>query len=139
MLWNVRQLGLTGSKVETVLDLAGITTNKNSIPGDTSALNPGGVRVGTPALTSRGLDSTDFDVVAGFLHRGAEIAMQAQDAARLKAEQACDEQNTPVKVLLKDFKAILQSDETIKMAIEELRLEVEDFSTRFPMPGIEVS
>ena len=47
-------------KVERVLELARIATNKNTVPGDVSAMTPGGIRMGTPALTSRGLDEEDF-------------------------------------------------------------------------------
>eukprot|EP00978_Attheya_sp_CCMP212_P037411 scaffold175957_cov60-Attheya_sp.AAC.8 len=62
LLWDVRSTtGLTGSKVEKLLDMVSMTTNKNSIPGDTSAMNPGGVRLGTPALTSRGFTEADFE------------------------------------------------------------------------------
>ena len=46
---------MTGSKMESVCDLAHITLNKNAVIGDTSALTPGGVRIGAPAMTSRGL------------------------------------------------------------------------------------
>jgi len=55
VLWDLRKQGLTGSKAEKVLELMGISTNKNSVPGDTSALAPGGIRLGAPALTSRGM------------------------------------------------------------------------------------
>ena len=91
VLWDVRRSGggggggggtMTGSKVERVLELAGMTANKNSIPGDTSAIDPGGVRLGTPALTTRGLDARDFDVVAEFLHRGCDLV-----AARREKEK----------------------------------------------------
>ena len=102
-------MGLTGSKVEKVLELASITTNKNSIPGDTSAINPGGVRLGTPALTTRGLDEADFDRVAEFLHRASEIAVQAQEIAELelKAQQEAGDEEAlkQKKVLLRDFLA----------------------------------
>jgi len=64
---------MTGSKVERVLQLAGMTADKNSIPGDTSAIIPGRVRLGMPALTARGLDARDFDAVAEFLHRGCDL------------------------------------------------------------------
>ena len=47
--------------------MAAVTVNKNSVYGDTSALTPGGVRLGTPALTSRGLKEQDFVKVADFL------------------------------------------------------------------------
>jgi glycine hydroxymethyltransferase len=130
LLWNVRDAwGLTGSKVERVLELASITTNKNSIPGDTSALNPGGVRLGTPALTTRGLNEKDFDDVAGFLDRGFRIAVRAQQIAELEAEE-----NGSKKVFLKDFLGVLDKNEEVRRSIEMLRTEVEVFADRFPMP-----
>lgn len=141
MLWNVRNVGLTGSKMEKILELASITTNKNSIPGDTSALNPGGVRLGTPALTTRGLDEEDFDQVAEFLHRASEIAFQAQHVAELELktrQEAGDEEALKrKKVLLKDFLAVLRSNEEIGREIQELKNKVEEFATQFPMPGDE--
>eukprot|EP00566_Odontella_aurita_P014497 CAMPEP_0113567056 /NCGR_PEP_ID=MMETSP0015_2-20120614/23064_1 /TAXON_ID=2838 /ORGANISM="Odontella" /LENGTH=541 /DNA_ID=CAMNT_0000469409 /DNA_START=75 /DNA_END=1700 /DNA_ORIENTATION=- /assembly_acc=CAM_ASM_000160 len=139
LLWDVRRLGLTGSKVEKVLELASITTNKNSIPGDTSAINPGGVRVGTPALTTRGLDEFDFDRVAEFLHRGCQIAVKAQDIAEseLKAEKegGDEEAQKKKKVLLKDFSMVLSNNEDVKEDINVLKEEVEEFAVKFTMPG----
>jgi len=139
LLWDVRPWGLTGSKVEKVLDLALLTTNKNSIPGDTSAINPGGVRVGTAALTTRGLDEQDFDVVADFLHRGRQIAVRAQEIAMqsLDAKRAQGDEDVlkKKKVLLKDFVAVLQNDSEIIAEIEKLRTEVEAFASGFDMPG----
>jgi glycine hydroxymethyltransferase len=137
MLWNVRSLGLTGSKVEKVLELASMTTNKNSIPGDTSALNPGGVRLGTPALTTRGLDENDFDQVAEFLHRGSELATQAQQIAELelKSHQGGDEASPQKKkVLLKDFVAVLEINEDVRRGIEQLKSDVEKFAVGFDIP-----
>jgi glycine hydroxymethyltransferase len=107
-------LGLTGNKVEKVLDMVHITTNKNSLPGDVSAVNPGGVRLGTPALTSRGLNQDDFIKVAEYLHRGCEIAQRAQEIAR-------DRQGGSGKVLLKDFLAVFESNEEIQLDITTLK------------------
>ena len=45
--------GLDGARVERVLELANIAANKNTVPGDVSAMTPGGIRMGTPALTTR--------------------------------------------------------------------------------------
>jgi glycine hydroxymethyltransferase len=139
ILWNVRSLGLTGSKVEKVLDRISVTTNKNSIPGDKSAINPGGVRVGTPALTSRGLNEADFDRVADFLHRGAQLAVQAQQIAELelKAKQDAGDDAALKKnsILLKDFVEVLDSNDDIKGSIEQMKQEVEEFASKFPMPG----
>uniref|UniRef100_A0A7S2N4Q3 Serine hydroxymethyltransferase n=1 Tax=Helicotheca tamesis TaxID=374047 RepID=A0A7S2N4Q3_9STRA len=139
LLWNVRPHGLTGSKVEKVLDMVSITTNKNSIPGDTSAINPGGVRLGTPALTSRGLDEDDFDRVAEFLHQGSEIAIEVQNIAELelkhKQESGDEEALKKEKVLLKDFVGVLKSNESIRERVESLKSDVEEFAIKFAMPG----
>ena len=55
VLWDLRPEGLTGSKVEKACDICHVTLNKNAVVGDVSALTPGGVRIGSPAMTSRGL------------------------------------------------------------------------------------
>lgn len=76
VMWDLRPHGLTGSKVEKILDLMHMTTNKNSVVGDKSALTPGGIRLGTPALTTRGMLEADMEIVAGFLHRGILLALK---------------------------------------------------------------
>lgn len=118
VLWNVRELGLTGSKLEKLLERAGISVNKNAIHGDKSAVAPGGVRLGTPAMTTRGLTETDFDIVAGFLQKAADLALEVQDKSGKK---------------LPDFLDALDAD--FKGDVEALREEVELFASAFPMPG----
>jgi len=129
LLWDVRPLGLTGSKLEKVLEMVDITTNKNSLPGDVSAINPGGVRLGTPALTTRGLTQDDFEYSVGaFLHRASEIASEAQGIAqKRKGENQ--------KVLLKEFLAVLKNDEEMQMKLEVLNKDVKEFAQGFSMPG----
>ena len=128
VLWDVKSTsGLTGSKVERVLELASITANKNSIPGDTSAINPGGVRLGSPALTSRGLTEDDFDIVADFLHKGCLFAMKVQRVAEEKSETG--------KAVMRDFEHTLQTDEVLKAELNELKKSVESFAAKFEMPG----
>ena len=51
VLWVLRPHGLTGSKVEKLCEAASISLNRNTVPGDASALSPGGVRIGAPAMT----------------------------------------------------------------------------------------
>lgn len=63
LLVDLRPQGLDGARVERVCELAGLSLNKNTIPGDKSALIPSGIRMGTPALTSRGFDEGDFGKV----------------------------------------------------------------------------
>lgn len=64
-----------------------ITLNKNSIYGDRSAMSPGGVRIGTPALTTRGLVEADFERVADFLHKAVEIALDVQVGVHIAAAE----------------------------------------------------
>merc|ERR1712228_866179 len=58
--WDLRPHGLTGSKVEKVCDAASISLNRNCVHGDASALSPGGVRIGTPSMTTRGCHQEHF-------------------------------------------------------------------------------
>ena len=118
ILWDVRPLGLTGSKIEKVCDLINISLNKNTVHGDRSAQSPGGVRIGTPALTTRGLKEADFVKVAEFLDRAVKICL--------------DVQKTSGK-MLKDFVAALPANKDIPV----LAHDVAEFATSFPMPGFD--
>ena len=65
MLLNLQPMNLTGKEVEKLLDAAGITANKNTIPNDPQkAFVTSGIRLGTPAVTSRGFNTQDMDQVA---------------------------------------------------------------------------
>ena len=70
VLVDFRPMGTDGARVETVLERCSIAANKNTCPGDKSALRPGGMRLGSPALTSRNLVEVDFEKVVEFIHRG---------------------------------------------------------------------
>ncbi len=68
MLVDVSEKGLTGRDVEIALDRAGITTNKNGIPFDTkSPMVTSGIRLGTPALTTRGMKEEEMRTIAGLI------------------------------------------------------------------------
>merc|ERR1712182_174977 len=69
---------IDGARVEAVLEQANIALNKNTIPGDKSALSPGGVPMGAPALTSRGFDEADFETVVDLFDRGVQIALDVK-------------------------------------------------------------
>ncbi|OQA73431.1 MAG: Serine hydroxymethyltransferase [Firmicutes bacterium ADurb.Bin248] len=70
MLVDLGPDGRTGKEIEALLDSANITANKNTVPTETrSPFVTSGIRLGTPAVTTRGLDETDMDAVAGFLAR----------------------------------------------------------------------
>lgn len=55
-----------------------ISINKNIVLGDTSAINPGGVRLGTAAITSRGFNNNDIEQVASILHRAIQVSLSIQ-------------------------------------------------------------
>jgi glycine hydroxymethyltransferase len=84
---NVR--GLTGSAVQPALDRAGITTNKNSIPFDPlPPMKAGGIRMGTPAVTTRGMREPEMEKIAGWI---ADVLAHLGDAAveqRVRAQVA---------------------------------------------------
>jgi len=119
MLWDLRPLGLTGSKMEKVFEKMHITLNKNAVHGDVSAMTPGGVRIGAPAMTSRGLKEADFETIGEFLHKGLQIALEIQEKSGKK---------------LVDFLKTLDNDE-YKEKITALKKEVEAWSGKFFMPG----
>ena len=65
MLMDLTPFGLTGKEVEKWLDMAHITANKNTIPNDPqSPFVTSGIRLGTPAITSRGMNTEDMDRIA---------------------------------------------------------------------------
>merc|ERR1712187_974848 len=78
LLWDLRPHGLSGNKVEKVLEKVHITLNKNAVHGDVSAMSPGGVRIGAPAMTSRGLKEADFVKIGEFLLEALEISIELQ-------------------------------------------------------------
>lgn len=121
ILVDLRPKGMDGARAEKVLEAASITANKNSVPGDKSALIPGGLRLGAPALTSRRFVESDFKKVMEYLDQGVKIAVEAK----------------PHTKKLADFVAFINSDPSTVEKIKELRTEVEEFARKFPMPGYE--
>jgi glycine hydroxymethyltransferase len=80
MLCDVTAIGLTGSIAEKALDKAGITVNKNMIPFDQrKALDPSGIRIGTPALTTRGMQTDEMKKVGAWILR----VLKAPEDARV--------------------------------------------------------
>jgi len=110
---------IDGARVEEVCNKVLITLNKNSVPSDTSALVPGGVRLGAHALTSRGFKEDEFVKVVDMIDDAVKIAKTVQSKSKK----------------LKEFKEVLNSDSEVIERCEELRGRVMEFATQYPMPG----
>lgn len=120
LLWDLRNRGLTGNRLEKVCEMCHMTLNKNAVFGDSSALGVGGVRIGTPAMTSRGCVEEDFEVIADLLMKAVQITESIQSEHGK---------------LQKDFVKGLQNNADII----ELSSKVEKFASMFEMPGFEIS
>jgi len=77
MLADLRNLDISGKDAEKALERAGITVNKNSIPGEPrSPAVTSGIRIGTPALTTRGMGKKEMEIIAGFI---ADVLKNPED------------------------------------------------------------
>merc|ERR1712176_947032 len=117
ILWDLRPHGLTGGKVEKVCDAVSISLNRNCVHGDASALSPGGVRIGTPSMTTRGCNEEHWAKIAEFLDRVIQICLKIQAEKGKK---------------LKDFELGIPGCADV----EVLRKDVEAFAIDFGFPGI---
>merc|ERR1712212_1067488 len=112
-------VAISGAKGELILEEVNISCNKNTVPGDKSALNPSGVRLGTPSLTTRGLTVEDMKTVVGFLDTAFNLAVEIQQQSGPK---------------LVDFKKALK-EEQFTQKIQDIRNKVEAFAAAFRLPG----
>jgi len=120
VLVDLRPIALDGARVEALLEQINITCNKNAVPGDKSALTPGGLRIGTPAMTSRGYGEEDFDRVANYIDESVKLCKEIQASLPKEANK------------LKDFKLKVASGEVPR--INELKKEIAEWCQTFPLP-----
>ena len=89
MLVDTFQKGILGSEAELALGKAGITVNKNSIPYDTNPpLKPSGIRVGTPALTTRGMKEPEMRLIGAWIAKALEARNDDAALERIRGEVA---------------------------------------------------
>lgn len=119
LLVDLRPKGVDGSRVERVMELAHMAANKNTVPGDTSALVPGGLRMGAPALTTRGFVERDFEKVVELFDRAVGISQ------KVKAQTS----------KLADFRTFLDTKDIPEL--KQLKQDVEEFASTFPTIGFE--
>eukprot|EP00922_Rhytidocystis_sp_ex-Travisia-forbesii_P037449 GHVS01055814.1.p1 GENE.GHVS01055814.1~~GHVS01055814.1.p1 ORF type:complete len:531 (-),score=72.12 GHVS01055814.1:225-1742(-) len=119
ILVDLTRTGLTGAKAEKVCELVNIVLNKNTVPKDKSAMNPSGIRIGSPAMTSRGLTEAEFKQVGHFIADAIDLGLDIQKSSGPK---------------LLDFVEYMRNAEPPQIA--QLRKEVEDFCGGFPTVGL---
>ena len=120
VLLDLRPKSLDGARLEAVLEQANIACNKNSVPGDKSALTPGGIRIGAPAMSSRGMGEEDFKRIANYVDRCVAICKDVQSKLPKEANKQ------------KDFKAKIASGEVEE--INAMREEISGWASSFPLP-----
>ncbi|KAF2623446.1 glycine hydroxymethyltransferase [Macroventuria anomochaeta] len=120
VLIDLKQWNLDGARVEAVLEQVNIACNKNTTPGDKSALTPMGIRIGAPAMTSRGLGEEEFKKIANYIDTVIKLCKKIQTGLPKEANK------------LKDFKAKATSGEVEE--INSLKKEIAAWAVTFPLP-----
>jgi|TARA_B110000259_G_scaffold164876_3_gene191283 glycine hydroxymethyltransferase len=115
ILVNLKNKGLSGNKVEKLCEMINVSLNKNAVKGDKSALNPSGIRIGTPSITTRGLKENDMYSIASFINIIVTLGIKIQKISGIK---------------IKDFLIELKKDENIK-EINDIKKNVEKFINGF--------
>ncbi|KAF2481988.1 serine hydroxymethyltransferase [Neohortaea acidophila] len=121
VLLDLKPQALDGARVEAVLEQVNIACNKNTTPGDKSALTPQGIRIGAPAMTSRGMGEQDFDRIVGYIDQCIQLARKIQDELPKDANKQ------------KDFKAKVAGGGGI-LEIEWMKKEIAAWAGTFPLP-----
>jgi glycine hydroxymethyltransferase len=116
----LKPLSLDGARVEAVLEQVNIACNKNTTPGDKSALSPCGLRIGAPAMTSRGMGEEDFKRIVGYIDTCIKLCQKVQAGLPKEANK------------LKDFKAKVAGESVAE--IPELKKEIAAWAGTFPLP-----
>lgn len=114
---NMKSFGISGSRFEKLAEMCNMSVNKNTVASDKSALNPSGVRFGTPAMTSRGFGAEDFVFVAQKVRDIASLAKQVHDTAP--------------DAKLAEF---IENCEKHREAINKLKEEIASYCSKFPLP-----
>ena len=120
VLLDLKPVGLDGARVEAVLEQANIACNKNTTPGDKSALTPMGIRIGAPAMTSRGMGEEDFKRIGGYIDDCINICKKVQSELPKEANK------------LKDFKLKVAGGDIPE--INQLKKEIAGWAGTFPLP-----
>lgn len=131
VLVDLKSKDIDGARVERVLELCSIASNKNTVPGDRSAMKPGGLRMGSPAMTTRGFQPADFARVAEIVDHAVGITHKIDKAARSEAEARGRKNPASVRAFLE---YLGQGEEQREILL--LRREVEEWVGTFAEPWV---
>lgn len=120
VLLDLRPQALDGARLEATLEAVNIACNKNATPGDKSALSPSGIRIGTPAMTTRGFGGEEFKRVAGYFDSLIKLAKKIQSELPKEANKQ------------KDFRAHVLSGNVPEL--QALKKEISEWASTFPLP-----
>lgn len=117
-IWDVRPLGVTGLFIEKGLEKIHITVNKNLIIGDSSdsPINPGGIRIGTPGITTRGMKEDEMRIIGDIIYRFSIFAQKNKNSSTID-----------------EFLKNIQNE----IEYEKLSNEVKELSMKFKVPGVD--
>lgn len=116
VLVNLKSKNISGSKFEKLAEMCNVSVNKNTIATDKSALNPSGIRLGTPAMTTRGFKEKNFIFVAKKLNEICNLAIEIQN-------------NSPSSKLV-DF---MKTSNNYIIEINNIKNDIEKYCVKFPL------
>lgn len=117
VLVDLTRKGISGNKFEKVAEMCNVSLNKNTIATDKSAFSPSGIRLGTPAMTSRGFTEADFEFVARVLYEICKLCVKIQ--------------NSSESTKLADFNSSINKYD---LEIKILKEKVRNYCKRYPLP-----
>ena len=109
LLISLKNKGLSGSKVEKVCELVDISLNKNTIVGDKSALSPSGIRIGTPAMTTRRCKVKHMEIIGKLLLDVIDLCCYIQEKSKSKLMKVFNNELNNYKKEINDIKKKVNS------------------------------
>lgn len=119
ILVDLSNKGVDGAQAQVVLDRADISLNKNTLHTDTNPIRPKGVRLGSPAMTTRGFTQKEFMKVVDFFDEGIQIAQKISKINKLAT--------------LQQFKDYVNKNWMNIKGIVNLKNKVNEFTRKYPL------
>ncbi len=129
ILWDLRPTGITGSCMEKLLERVDVYVNKNSLFGDVSAFHPGGIRLGTLAVTTKGMKEKEMVGIVELLISTLQLAQKIQQIAI----QGMGQIHSTVKP--SDFMSILDENQSLQAEATQIRDKARLLAAGFQMPS----